>query len=218
MATIAKVPRKKGVVWKVVLKRRGKVLKTKTFKSKTAARAWARRIEADAEWAEALADPGRRITFNELAELYLANWSGRDHHRRTQVCWWREWLGATRLADVSVDAIQAYLTEYASGSDRARPAPRAPASVNRMKAAFHVDSSCLSRCEIRAFTLLRRFYTLMDAPPKSEPKTGMTIQSPVPVDRTSAYQPRYISSAMQRDTRKAPNTDDMYPEDSYKQS
>lgn len=88
MPTIAKIPRAKGVVWKAIIKRRGQILKTRTFKTKTAARDWARRIESDAELADALDDPGRRITLQELADQYLEQWRGRDHHRVFQVNWW----------------------------------------------------------------------------------------------------------------------------------
>lgn len=58
MATIARIPRAKGIVWKAIIKRRGRVLKTKTFQTKTAAREWARRMEADAELADALGAVG----------------------------------------------------------------------------------------------------------------------------------------------------------------
>jgi hypothetical protein len=43
MATIAKVKRAKGFAYQAKIKRRGRVVISKTFRTKTAAREWARR-------------------------------------------------------------------------------------------------------------------------------------------------------------------------------
>lgn len=136
MATIAKVPRVNGIAWKAIIKRRGRNLKSKTFQTKTAAREWARRMESDAELADALDDPGRRITLAELADRYLDQWQGRDHHRVSQVNWWRQRFSSHRLADIRPEDIRLTLREYAEGRDRVGTRPRAPATVNRMKAAL----------------------------------------------------------------------------------
>ncbi len=136
MPTIIKVPRAHGVSWKAIIKRRGRVLKTKTFKTKTAAREWAKRIESNAELAEALDDPGREVAFSKLAELYLVRWNGRDHHRVFQVDWWARRLGDRRLSDVDPRSVRSALGEYAGGGDREPPRARAPASVNRLRAAL----------------------------------------------------------------------------------
>ena len=66
MATIARIKRKTGVSYQAKIKRRGRVIKTKTFRTKTAAREWARKFESDVELEAALNDPGRRIRFEEL--------------------------------------------------------------------------------------------------------------------------------------------------------
>ncbi len=58
MATLAKVKRAKGFAYQAKVKRRGRVVKSKTFRTKTAAREWARRVESDAELELALQDPG----------------------------------------------------------------------------------------------------------------------------------------------------------------
>jgi hypothetical protein len=65
MAAIAKVKRAKGFAYQAKIKRRGRVIKTKTFRTKTAAREWARRIESDIELEIALQDPGRRVRLSE---------------------------------------------------------------------------------------------------------------------------------------------------------
>ena len=77
MATLAKVKRAKGFAYQAKIKRRGRVVKSKTFRTKTAAREWARRYEADCELERALNDPGRRVRFEELSAAYRDAWDGR---------------------------------------------------------------------------------------------------------------------------------------------
>ena len=57
MATIAKIRRKKGVSYKAKSTRLGRVLETKIFRTKTAARDWAKNLEADYERALSLDVP-----------------------------------------------------------------------------------------------------------------------------------------------------------------
>lgn len=49
MATIAKVTRAKGFAYQAKIKRRDRVVRSKTYRTKTLARAWARRYEAGCE-------------------------------------------------------------------------------------------------------------------------------------------------------------------------
>ena len=58
MATIAKVPRAEGHAWQARIKLRGRILKTRTFRTKTAAREWARSIGGDVDLEQALEDTG----------------------------------------------------------------------------------------------------------------------------------------------------------------
>ena len=136
MATIARVPRARGVAYQVRIKRRGRLVRTKTFRTRTAAREWARRIESDVEMELALEDPGRRTRFDELCHRYLEEYDGRDHHRVTQVRWWQARLENARLADIRLEEIRRHLNLYRDGLDRTPPSPRSAASTNRMKAAL----------------------------------------------------------------------------------
>jgi hypothetical protein len=74
MATIARIQRKTNTSYKAIIKQHGRILKTKTFKKKTAARAWAKRIEADKERLEAYELRGNSMTFAELAVEYMRQW------------------------------------------------------------------------------------------------------------------------------------------------
>lgn len=136
MATIARIKRQHGVSYQAKIKRRGRVLKTKTFRTKTAAREWSRKFESDVELEAALNDPGRRIRFGELCILYIDAYEGSDHHRMTQVKWWQVRLGNPRLAEIEIDQIRVFLKEYRAGKDRTPVKERAPSSTNRMKAAL----------------------------------------------------------------------------------
>lgn len=147
MATIARIARQGGTVYKAIVKRGGRVLKTKTFARKTDAKDWARRLEADRQRLEALGSPGASLTFAQLAAEYLAGYTGRSASRPAEVRWWAERLGSKRLTDISTDDIRQALDGFAQG--RARRAgkrtvtgcvvvetarQRAPATVNRRKA------------------------------------------------------------------------------------
>ena len=136
MSTIAKVKRANGSAYQARVKSRGRLIKTKTFRTKTAARDWARRYEADLDLDSALADPGRRTRFDELCDRYTDEYAGRDHHRLFQVNWWQKRLAQTRLSEISLEGIRGHLNEYRLGLDRDPVAPRTPASTNRMKAAL----------------------------------------------------------------------------------
>jgi hypothetical protein len=54
MATIRKIQRQTGFVYKAIIKKNGVDLKSKTFTRKGDAVAWAKRVEADQELMEAL--------------------------------------------------------------------------------------------------------------------------------------------------------------------
>ncbi|MEM7097962.1 MAG: site-specific integrase [Pseudomonadota bacterium] len=136
MATIARIKRKSGVSYQAKIKRRGRILKTKTFRTKKAAREWSIRIESDLQLEAAHQDPGRRTRFQELCDKYVDHWTGSDHHRMTQVKWWRERLGNPRLSEIEVDQIRISLKDYRSGRDRNPAQERAPSTTNRMKAAL----------------------------------------------------------------------------------
>ena len=146
MATIRKTS--SGKFKAVICARDGAYLKSKTFARKGDAVAWARRIEADREHVEALGTEGARRTLNELSNLYLLDWSGRDKGRGGRVAWWCAKFGTRCLIDLSAteirDALDQYSDGYATRYDgigkdlrpklKATNRRRAPASVNRLKA------------------------------------------------------------------------------------
>jgi len=115
MATIAKIQGKTNTSYKAIIKQHGRILKTKTFKTKTAARAWAKRIEADQEQMEAYGLLGNNMTFSELADEYMRQWSGKDKMRVTRVQWWCDQLGQYKLIDITSQHIRDHLNAYLAG-------------------------------------------------------------------------------------------------------
>jgi hypothetical protein len=106
MATIIKVPRKNDFSYKAIIRQKGRVLKTKTFTRKSSAITWARRIEADTEALNAFGLPGAVMTFNELADKYMMQWTGKDHSRITQTKWWCDHIGNLKLTDITSHQIR----------------------------------------------------------------------------------------------------------------
>ena len=149
MATITKIQRQSGVRYKVLIKARdGRVLKCKTFSTKSNARQWAKRIEGDRELMQVFGMKGSRMTLRECADEFL-----KDSETKTSpshVRWWRSQLGDRKLADITTTDIKTLLNAYAGGKamrgdgvdKNGKPKvttinrTRSPATVNRMKAAL----------------------------------------------------------------------------------
>lgn len=151
MATIAKIQKSSGIRYKAIIKHDGRILKTKTFTRKTDAKAWAKGVEADQERLEALDTAGAVMTLATLIDEYMIQYSGKDRSIHGSMAFWRRYLGAKKLIDITTREIRELLNGYAEGrcnipidpdkKATRKPGPRAPATVNRMKAAI---SSLLS--------------------------------------------------------------------------
>ena len=90
-------------------------MKTKTFRKKADARAWAKRIEGDRDQIEALGAPGPKITVPQLVREYEEAWDGKDKSTLPRVRWWGQHFGSLRLTDVTGIEIRKALDGYAVG-------------------------------------------------------------------------------------------------------
>lgn len=117
MATIRKIQRQSGVVYKAIIKDRfGTPITSKTFPRKTDARIWAERIESDKDAIEAYGTKGAKMTFSELVEEYILQWHGKDTlHQQTRAMYWSEQFGQYQLDEVNADKIRAALKDLQSG-------------------------------------------------------------------------------------------------------
>jgi hypothetical protein len=72
MATIRKTP---AGNYQVIIKKRSKTLKTKTFKLKKHAREWAQKFEGDSDLVALYGTTGATVAFDKLADEYVDWWS-----------------------------------------------------------------------------------------------------------------------------------------------
>jgi len=96
MASIVKTPSGK---FKAIIRKNGRLLKTKTFSRKTDAKAWAARIEGDRQMLAAYGIGGASMPFRELADEYDAQWDG-GSRIRSELYYLREKLGHYKLIDI----------------------------------------------------------------------------------------------------------------------
>ena len=108
MATIIRIERKSGARFKAIIKYRGRILKTKTFQSKTKAMLWSKRIEGDQEMIEALSMRGAALSFRTLAEEHLAQWCGRERSWPGKAKRWIDRIGEHKLINIDADLICGY--------------------------------------------------------------------------------------------------------------
>ncbi|WP_305907732.1 hypothetical protein Q9L42_014265 [Methylomarinum sp. Ch1-1] len=109
--TIRKIQNKSGHVYRSVIRDRlGKQIKSKTFKRKTDAKAWADRIEQDRDAIAAFGNKGARLTFAKLVDEYMLQWAGKDiEHQLQRSRFWVKRFGDYRLNEIDADKIRAEL-------------------------------------------------------------------------------------------------------------
>jgi integrase len=143
MATIRKIQRQSGVVYKAIIKKSGVELKSKTFTLKRDAVAWSKRIEADEEMMESLGTRGAGMRFSELVNEYIGQWQGKDEKNQfIRAAYWADVFGNYKLVDINTDLIRQQLKEFAvgkcrrgdgSGKSKATTRTRSATTVNRYR-------------------------------------------------------------------------------------
>ena len=136
MATITKT---KAGTFKAIIRKNNRIIKTKTFRLKKDARTWSKRIEGDRDAMMAFGSPGASIQFNQLADEYLGQWTGKDNIAGN-VKFWKAQLGDTVLINIDAPMIRDVLNRYGEGEalcglQRSKTGrKRSPATVNRKRA------------------------------------------------------------------------------------
>ena len=143
MATIRKLVTQKGVSYKAIIKdNAGNHLKSKNFTRLLDAKVWIKRLEGDAEHMEALGMAGAGMTFSQLLDEYMPQWTGRDPNQYYRLEYWRKRLGHLKLIDLTPQLLRQHLKDYQTGKclrgdgegrSKTLDKPRANASVNRHK-------------------------------------------------------------------------------------
>jgi hypothetical protein len=156
MATITKLQRPDGTVYKARIRRHGTQGETsRTFKTRNAAERWARKVEASIEQDDAgLVSVAQKHTLTEAIERYhreilpTLNPSTIPNYTR-HLTYWDNALGQLRLSDLTAAKIAACRDELATvpmagKTPESAPACRTPASVRRYLATL---AAVLSACQ-----------------------------------------------------------------------
>ena len=116
MATIQKNEGKRGITYRVIIRRKGYPALSKTFPTKKDATNWAREHDREAKLSQACAsDRGGRKTVSQAIERYVEDYNGRDQTKLTRLAWWKEEIGDVKLADVNPTLIADCLAKLARG-------------------------------------------------------------------------------------------------------
>lgn len=138
---IRKIQGKTGTSYKAIIRdKNGKHLKSKNFKRRGDAEAWAKPIDADRDKMEALGLRGASMTFKELVEEYALQWNKRDPNQAYRLSYWSKELGHYKLADITGQLLRKKLKDFESGlclrgnglnKSTTFQKTRSPATVNR---------------------------------------------------------------------------------------
>ena len=140
MATIQKLSNNSGVSYRVLIRKKGLKVISKTFSTKRLASQFALKIESDTKAQQAVGGMSNTTTFIFASKDYLLNrYPGirppRSHEGRIE--YWDKWLGDKQLADITKTDIASGLKEL--------PDRLSNTTVNKYKAAASVVLSYACR-------------------------------------------------------------------------
>lgn len=176
MATITKLQRPDGVVYKARIRRNGIQGETsRTFKTRNAAERWARKVESSIEQDDAgLVSVAQKHTLGEAIERYsreilpTLNPSTVPNYTR-HLAYWDNTLGQLRLSDLTAAKIAACRDDLATvpmvaKSPESEPCFRTPATVRRYLATL---AAVLSACQ-------KQWHWLADTPMRQVSKPSVS--------------------------------------------
>ena len=148
MASIQKLQRKNGAVYRVQIRQKGSRAISKVFDSKLAAREWAKAMEGSKKNLDAYPDAeARRRTVAEAIDQFMLEYSGKDMAIVGRLGWWRDEYGAVSLAQFTTAKIREGLRSLArqrcrraagKGKTVSLARTRSPATVNRYLGAISI--------------------------------------------------------------------------------
>ena len=168
MATIEKLQRESGIVYKAVVRKQGHPKLTKTFKTRSAAERWGRQTESALEQDDAgLTNEAQRHTLADAIKRYrleilpTLNESTQPNYTR-HLAFWEDKLGHLRLSEVQPVKIAACRDELATTPQKpkregAAPRMRTQTTVRRYLATLQaVLTACMKRWHWLADTPMRQ--------------------------------------------------------------
>lgn len=163
MAAIKKIARKKGVTYRVQIRRKNSKIISKTFATKKLAQQFASRLESDKQTLLAYGSLANdAVTLIEVMDRFLKEeYSGKySKDKKTKLDFWISNIGNKSLTEVTTNDISTHLDKMSKH--------RANATVNRYKAAISV-----------VFSYACREYGLLNNPVKnirSKPENNERIR------------------------------------------
>ena len=133
LATIQKINRSKGVVYRVLIRKKGFKSITKVFSTKRMAVQFANRVESSNEALLAYGSSNKsKVSFEELSENYLSQeYQGKDLQKQsTRTDFWVKSIKVVRASDIAVGDIREAMLKLPKGLSNA--------TVNRYKSAVSV--------------------------------------------------------------------------------
>ncbi|MCU7837182.1 MAG: site-specific integrase [gamma proteobacterium symbiont of Taylorina sp.] len=140
MASIKKINRVKGAVYKVTIRQNGNGTICKTFPTKKTAVEFARTVEGDSKLQQALGNPvTRAITLSILIEEYLDQYNGKDHGIYGCLSWWSNQFGNIPLNKISVVTIREGIKLLINGNAIRGNGPGKIKEMNRKRSGSTVN-------------------------------------------------------------------------------
>jgi hypothetical protein len=139
METIIKVQRKAGTSYKAIIRQRGLKPFSETFKSKSAARAWLKRVEADDELCRARGNrKAAGKTVSDLIDNYIHQYEKKDLGRLAILAYWKDRIGTVKVGDLDSDLLmdERELLLSEPGKRCGKKRQRTGATVNRYLSAI----------------------------------------------------------------------------------
>jgi len=117
MASIKKIQRAKGAVYKVTIRQSGNGTVCKTFPLKKQALEFARTVEGDNKLLSALGNPvNKTLTLSILIDEFMEQYSGRDQTIIGHLLWWQNRIGYLTIGNVNVALIRETLKLLSTGN------------------------------------------------------------------------------------------------------
>jgi integrase len=113
MATISKITLSNGGTrYEVRIKQDRKLVNKKRFSTLKAAKAYSLRVEGDKDLLAAMGAGAGTVSFSDLADQYLAQFTGKAHGRTGDVAWWKSQIGNARILSITVQRLNQILDKY----------------------------------------------------------------------------------------------------------
>jgi len=144
MASIRKLTDGRAKPWQVRITRKGQTLSPEYFRTKTEAKDFAAKVEADFDrWSKVLGGELRKHTVTDLIDRFMNGYQGKDQSLPARMAWWKEQFGDRALSDFTDDSLRDGLARLAEGTakqggNKVTETDRklSPATLNRYKTAI----------------------------------------------------------------------------------